>query len=102
MPVVAVAIAGQPEIALNGAQLSGRFAVMVVPARPAVAPRLLWLKIPPPSVPAELPVIELLLTMSGPPKFSEPGPLGRPGSPGARGPCARPGPGCDGPCRRAG
>ena len=48
---------------------------MVVPARPAVAPRLLWLKIPPPSVPAELPVIELLLTMSGPPKFSEPGPL---------------------------
>jgi hypothetical protein len=61
VPLGAVAIAGQPEIVLGGAQLSGRFAVMVVPARPAVAPRALWLKIPPPSVPAELPVIELLL-----------------------------------------
>jgi hypothetical protein len=66
-----MAIAAQPEIAPGGAQLSGTFPATVLPAMPAVAPRVAWLKIPPPSVPAELPVIELLLTTSGPPKSSE-------------------------------
>ena len=63
------AIAAQPEIAPGGAQLSGAFPATVLPAALAVAPWVLRLKIPPPSVPAELPVIELPLTTSGPPKL---------------------------------
>jgi hypothetical protein len=60
VPPIAVAIAAQPEMVLEGAQLSARFPVTVVPEMPAVAPKMAWLKILPPSVPAELPVIELL------------------------------------------
>ena len=88
VPPIAAAIAAQPEMVLEGAQLSGRFPVTVVPEMPAVAPRVAWLKIPPPSVPAELPVIELLPAGCPPGPYGRPGPYGPPVQP-----WARPGPG---------